>query len=68
MDHDEHLRQHDEQIQHLVALNVKMVESHARLDAAIEGINTSLERLTTNLEVVTALLQRRRDDEHHNGA
>jgi hypothetical protein len=61
MDHDEHLRQHDEQIQHLVALNVKMVESHARLDAAIEGINQSL-------AIVTALLQQARKDEHTNGA
>lgn len=61
MDHDEHLRQHDEQIQHLVALNVKMVESHARLDAAIEGINQSL-------AIVTELLQRARDDDHRNGA
>lgn len=61
MDHDEHLRQHDEQIQHLVALNVKMVESHTRLDAAIEGINQSL-------AIVTALLQQARKDEHHNGA
>jgi ABC-type transporter Mla subunit MlaD len=61
MDHDEHLRQHDEQIQHLVALNVKMVEAIARIDV-------TLDRLATNLEVVTALLQRQRDDEHHNGA
>ena len=60
MDHDEHLRQHDEQIQHLVALNVTMVDAIARIDA-------TLERLTTNLEVVTALLQRRPGDEHTNG-
>ena len=61
MDHDEHLRQHDEQIRHLVALNVKMVESHERLDKAIEGINQSL-------ATVTELLQRARGDEHRNGA
>ena len=60
MDHDEHLRQHDEQLQHLVALNVKMVEAIARIDV-------TLDRLATNLEVVTDLLQRIRDDEHHNG-
>lgn len=61
MDYDEHLSQHDEQIKHLVALNVKMVESHERLDKAIEGINQSL-------AIVTELLQRARGDEHHNGA
>jgi hypothetical protein len=68
VDHDEHLAQHDEQIKHLVALNVKVVEAIGRLDTSIEGINANLERLTTNLEVVTALLQRQRDDDHHNGA
>lgn len=61
MDHDEHLRQHDEQLQHLVALNVKMVEANERLTVAIEGINKSL-------AIVTALLQRASDDEHRNGA
>lgn len=68
MDHDEHLRQHDEQIQHLVALNVKMVDAIAGINMAITRIDGTLERLTTNLEVVTALLQRQRDDDHHNGA
>jgi hypothetical protein len=57
---DEHLAHHDEQLQHLVALNVKMVDAIARIDV-------TLERLTTNLEVVTQLLQRQRDDEHRNG-
>lgn len=65
---DEHLRQHDEQIQHLVALNVKMVEANERLTQAVERIDVTLDRLATNLEVVTDLLQRRRDDEHRNGA
>ena len=60
MDHDEHLRQHDEQIKHLVALNVKVVDAIARIDG-------TLERLTANLEVVTQLLQRAREDDHRNG-
>ena len=58
---DEHLAHHDAQLQHLVALNVKMVEAIARIDV-------TLERLTTNLEVLTALLQRQRDDDQRNGA
>ena len=60
MDHDEHLAHHDAQLQHLVALNVKMVDAIARIDV-------TLERLTANLEVVTQLLQRAREDDHRNG-
>lgn len=60
MDHDEHLRQHDEQIKHLVALNVKMVE-------AIDGIKKNLDGINASLAIVTELLQRARDDDHHNG-
>jgi len=55
------LASHDAILRHLVALNVKMVEAIARIDVSIE-------RLTTNLEVVTALLQRQRDDEHRHGS
>jgi hypothetical protein len=62
LDHDEHLAQHDAQLQHLVALNVKMVDAIARIDV-------TLERLTTTLEVVTALLQRQQgDDPRHGGS
>jgi hypothetical protein len=61
VDHDEHLAQHDEQIKHLVALNVKMVEANERLTVAIEGINQSL-------AIVTQLLQRVQEDDQRNGA
>ena len=53
MDHADHLAHHDAQLQHLVALNVTMVE-------AIDGMNT-------RLAIVTELLQRAREDEHRNG-
>ena len=60
MDHDEHLAHHDAQIQHLVALNVKMVE-------AIDGINKNLDGINASLAIVTQLLQRAREDDHRNG-
>jgi prefoldin subunit 5 len=74
VDTNDHLAHHDAQLQHLVALNVKMVDAIERLDgandrltAAIERIDGTLERLTANLEVVTQLLQRQRNDDHRNG-
>lgn len=63
MDHDEHLAYHDAQLQHLIALNVKMVDAIERIDVSIIRIDVTLERLVTTLEVVTALLQRQRDDD-----
>ena len=67
MDHADHLAHHDAQLQHLVALNVKMVDAIERIDTAIVRIDGTLERLTTNLEVVTQLLQRQQGGEERNG-
>lgn len=52
---------HDEQLQLFAAL-------HARLDVAIAGINRSIVGINASLARLTALLQRQRDDEQHNGA
>ena len=67
MEPDERLRQHAEQLQHLIVLNANMAEAITRMNGAITRIDRTLERLTANLEVITQLLHRAREDEHRNG-
>ena len=67
MEPDDQLRQHAEQLQHLIVLNANMAEAIHRMNAAITRIDRTLERLTANLEVITQLLHRAREDEQRNG-
>lgn len=53
MDHDEHLRIHDELFKDLASLNTRMV--------------VAIERIDKSLEIVIQLLQERRNNDSSNG-